>query len=90
LRIGSIMMEQTTRRSFFQTVGGGLALGPPGFRFDIFQRELPLVLEAIRYGDKRLFESRPELDRAPVWVHFHAVQERYNLVEQWGVPADWA
>lgn len=71
-------------------VSGGLALGPPRFRFDIFQRELPLVLEAIRYGDRRLFESPPELDRAPVWVHLHAVQERYNLVEQWGVPADWA
>jgi len=71
-------------------VSGGLALGPPGFRFDIFQRELPLVLEAIRYGDKRLFENRPVLDHAPVWVHLHAVQERYNLVEQWGVPADWA
>jgi hypothetical protein len=71
-------------------VSGGLALGPPRFRFDIFQQELPLVLEAIRHGDKRLFESRPELDRAPIWVHLHAVQDRYNVVERWGVPADWA
>jgi hypothetical protein len=30
------------------------------------------------------------LDSAPIWVHFHAVQEQYDVVEQWGVPADWA
>jgi hypothetical protein len=70
-------------------VSGGLVLGPAGWRFSIFKQELPLVLEAFRYGDKMLFESRPELDRAPIWVHFHAAQERYNLVEQWGVLADW-
>jgi hypothetical protein len=71
-------------------VSGGLALGPASWRFSIFRRELPLVLEALRYGDAGIFESHGELDCAPIWVHLHAVQERYNLVEQWGVPADWA
>jgi hypothetical protein len=71
-------------------VSGGLALGPAGWRFAIFRREIPLVLEALRYGDARLFESHGELDGAPIWVHLHAVQERYDVVEEWGVPAAWA
>jgi hypothetical protein len=70
-------------------VSGGLVLGPSRFRFEIFQRELPLVLEAIRYGDKSLFETHRHLDSAPVLVHFHARQARYDRVEEWGTPADY-
>jgi hypothetical protein len=70
-------------------VSGGLIVGSAGWRDAIFQRELPLVLEAFRFGDRRLFETQPELDQAPIWVHFHAKQPRYNRVESWGVPADY-
>ena len=70
-------------------VSGGLILGPAGWRDAIFQRELPLVLEALRFGDRALFESQPELDRAPIWIHFHASQRRYDRIEQWGVPGDY-
>jgi hypothetical protein len=70
-------------------VSGGLVLGPAGWRDAIFRRELPLVLEAFRFGDRRLFEAQPELDRAPIRVHFHATQSRYNRIESWGVPADY-
>lgn len=69
-------------------VSGGLALGPPRMRLTIFRRELPLVLEALRHGDRVLFEARPALDQAPVKVHFHAAQRRYDQVEPWGVLAD--
>jgi hypothetical protein len=69
-------------------VSGGLVFGPSAWRFAIFHRELPLVLEALRYGDARLFESRSQLDDAPIWVHFHAKEARYNVVENWGTPAD--
>ncbi|MDH4207475.1 MAG: staygreen family protein [Anaerolineae bacterium] len=71
-------------------VSGGLALGTSGMRFAIFQRELPLVLEAIRHGDKVLFESIPHLDGAPILVHFRAREKRYNRVENWGKVADFA
>jgi len=64
-----------------------LALGPAGWRDAIFQRELPLVLEALRYGDGGLYEAHPELDQVPVQVHFHARQARFNRIEVWGVPA---
>jgi hypothetical protein len=71
-------------------VSGGLVVGLAGWRDAIFQRELPLVLEAFRFGDQRLFETHSELDQAPIWVHFHARQSRYNRVESWGVPAEFA
>ncbi len=71
-------------------VSGGLAFGSAGWRDAIFRRELPLVLEALRFGDRRLFEVQPELDQAPIWVHFHARQPRYDRVESWGVPADYS
>lgn len=71
-------------------VSGGLLLGPAGVRDAIFRRELPLALEALRHGDGELFATRPELDQATVWVHFHSSQARYNRVEDWGRPADYA
>jgi len=70
-------------------VCGGLAVGPVAMRDAIFRRELPLVLETIRFGDGRLFEAWPHLDHAPIWVHFHASKARYNRVENWGVPAQY-
>lgn len=71
-------------------VSGGLVAGLAGWRYAIFQRELPLVLEAFRFGDRELFEARPELDQAPILVHFHATQPRYNQVESWGTPSDYS
>jgi len=35
-------------------VSGGLVLGTAGWRYAIFQHELPLVLEAFGYGDRAL------------------------------------
>jgi hypothetical protein len=70
-------------------VSGGLVLGPAGWRDAIFRRELPLVLEAFRFGDRHLFEIWPELDWAPIWVHFHAAQPHYNRVESWGTLAGY-
>ena len=71
-------------------VSGGLVVGSARWRDAIFRRELPLVLEAFRFGDRRLFEVQQELDQAPIWVHFHARQPPYNRVESWGVPAEFA
>jgi hypothetical protein len=70
-------------------ISGGLALGPAGWRDAIFQRELPLVLEALRYGDRALYGAHPELDQALIQVHFHARQARFDRVEIWGAPASY-
>ncbi len=65
-------------------VSGGLVLGTARFRYKIFQSELPLVLEAIRYGDRVLFENNPELDNTPVLIHFKSNDRRFSSVENWG------
>ena len=70
-------------------VSGGLVFGSAEMRDAIFRRELPLVLEAFRYGDRALFEAAPGMDQWPIWVHFMAGAERYNRVERWGAPADY-
>ena len=70
-------------------VSGGLVVGPAGWRYAIFRRELPLVLEAFRFGDRALFEARPELGQASIWVHLHAARPRYDQIERWGVPEDY-
>ena len=70
-------------------VSGGLVLGPAAWRDAIFRQELPLVLEAFRFGDRTLFESEAQLDGSPIWVHFHARQHSYNRVESWGTPIDY-
>ncbi len=70
-------------------VSGGLVFGLAGWRYAIFQRELPLVLEAFRHGDAPLYDAHPGLDQAPIWVHYRATQRRYQKTERWGVPADY-
>jgi hypothetical protein len=70
-------------------VNGGLVIGSAGWRDSIFRRHLPLVLETFRYGDRALFEAFPELNLAPIRVHFHATQERYDRIEDWGKPGDY-
>ena len=70
-------------------VSGGLTLGSAKMRLAIFKHEMPLVLEALRVGDRRFFDAHPSLDQAPVLVHFHARQRRYSTVERWGVLADY-
>jgi len=71
-------------------VSGGFVLGTAKWRYNIFQSELPLALEAIRYGDKTLFEKNPELDHIPVYIHFHSDKRLYNIIEEWGTLADYA
>ena len=70
-------------------VSGGLVFGGARWRYAIFRRELQLVLEAFRFGDRGLFEAHPDLDQAPIWVHFHSARRRYDQTERWGTPATY-
>jgi hypothetical protein len=70
-------------------VSGGLVIGTAKWRYNIFQAELPLVLEAIRYGDRSFFEKNPELDQVRVRVHFQCPSRKFNRIENWGVIADY-
>lgn len=53
-------------------------------RFDIFKRELPLALTAIRYGDRILFNKFPQLDQANIIVNFISVHPLFRKVENFG------
>jgi hypothetical protein len=81
--------EEAPRLHVFCHLSGGLVLGSPAWRYSIFQKHMRQVLEAFRNGDRALFETRPDLDQAPVRVHFLAKQARYNRVEDWGRPAQY-
>lgn len=71
-------------------VSGGFVFGWGGMRNGIFRRELPLALEAIRFGDRSLLEAHPALDKAGVSVQFQAVQPRYCVTESWGLLRDYS
>lgn len=70
-------------------VSGGLVLGSAAMRTAIFRRELPLVLEAFRYGERAFFAAHPALDAAPIVVHLRSHAARWNRVERWGAPTDY-
>jgi hypothetical protein len=74
--------EKTYSLHVYCQVSGGI--GTLNFRDRIFRQELPLVLEAFRYGDQKLFHANPFLDRTPIWVHFLSKKAKYNKIEEWG------
>lgn len=81
--------------SKFNSAGLGLVviaaarLAQSGTSLTIFQSELPLVLEAIRYGDRTLFEQNPQLDNTLVLIHFKSTVSQFDNVENWGTMADY-
>jgi hypothetical protein len=70
-------------------VSGGLVFGFAGWRDSILRYHMPMVLEAFRYGDRGLVQEYPRLANAPIIVHFHAWQKRFNRSERWGVFDDY-
>ena len=70
-------------------VSGGFIFGTARWRYNIFQCELPLALEAIRYGDRTLFEQNQQLDKTPVLIRFQSPDNRFNKVEDWGLMANY-
>ena len=47
-------------------VSGGLLFGWASMRDKIFRHHLPLVFQALKYGDKELFEELPFLNESPI------------------------
>jgi len=70
-------------------VSGGVVFGTAKLRYKIFQSELPLALEAIRYGDRILFEQDPKLDNTPVLIKFKSTDSRFNKEEDWGTLSEY-
>ncbi|MFJ8237480.1 staygreen family protein [Ureibacillus sp. NPDC094379] len=53
-------------------------------RTEIFTRELPIALTAIRYGDKLLFEGYPNLDHVMIIVNYISTYPQFARQENWG------
>jgi hypothetical protein len=70
-------------------ISGGMILGRVGWRESIFRSELPLVLKAIRHGDRRFFDANPELDNSLIIVHFQSSRRNNTKIEAWGTPASY-
>ena len=70
-------------------VSGGFVFGTARLRYRIFQSELSLALEAIRYGDNPVFEKNPELNKAPIITHFRSTDSRFDKIENWGSIGDY-
>jgi len=70
-------------------VSGGLVFGRAKRRYEIFCSELSLALEAIRCGDRILFDQDHKLDQIPVLVHFKSSDKGYDKTEKWGSLGDY-
>ncbi|NLL74022.1 MAG: hypothetical protein GX237_10910 [Clostridiales bacterium] len=69
-------------------IGGRSDEGRTVIREEIFRRELPLALEAIRYGDRFLFFVHSYLDDASIRICFDMAKEDCQL-EDWGYMRDY-
>ena len=63
-------------------VCGGFVFGNASFREWIFRSEISRVLEAIRYGDGKLFAKDSRLDQPEILVHFRRLKAEDCKVEQ--------
>jgi hypothetical protein len=69
-------------------ISGGFIFGRASWRESIFRSEMPLVLEAIRYGDSKMFAKYTKLDQAGIMIHFTSSKSSLPKIEKWGSPRD--
>ncbi|MGL5087205.1 MAG: staygreen family protein [Clostridium sp.] len=65
-------------------VDGEKGIKESEIRNEIFRRELPLALTAIRYSDRSFFEKNIHLDSAQIIVNFKSSIDKYNKQENFG------
>lgn len=82
-------LDNTFSLRVYCHVSGGLIFGTANWRESIFRSHMPMVLEAFRYGDRRLFHNHPELDNAKILVYFKRARSDQGKVENWGQPKDY-
>ncbi len=70
-------------------VSGGLVLGPAKWRLSMFKQHLPMVIEAITYGDRDFIKANELFLTAPILVHFHARQDALDTLDPWGNIRDY-
>ena len=68
--------------------GPGIS-GASQVRYDIFKREMPLALRAIRYADRQFFEADSERDQVPIFIRFKSSLPQYNQIFNLGTMAQY-
>ncbi len=63
-------------------ISGGFIFGRASWRESIFRSEMPL--EAIKYGDLKMFAKYTKLDQAGIMIHFRSSKSSLPKIEQWG------
>ncbi len=66
-------------------VDGKGVIGNAYIRNMIFYNEMPTALQALRQADRFLFEQKPNLDNAPVYIRFISNSPIYNKTYYFGV-----
>lgn len=66
-------------------VDGNGATGNAYIRNKIFYNEMPTALQALRKADRFLFNKAPDLDNAPVLIHFISSNPVYDKTYEFGV-----
>jgi len=84
-----IQKEESYNYHVYLLVDGKFSETTAAIRDTIFRRELPLALQAIRYGDQKFFNVHKELDSVPIIVFFSSSIAKYNKVENWGTFSDY-
>ena len=87
--LGEWKMDEKPSLHIHCHVSGGIVIGSAKWRLSIFRGHLPMVLQAICYGDKTFLQENQKLQTAPVFIHFHSSREKFNQIEQWGEVKDY-
>lgn len=58
--------------------------GNADLRNEVFYNQMPTALQALRGGDRFLFDKYPNLDHTPVFIHFISSNLAYNKIYNFG------
>lgn len=66
-------------------VDGRGVQGNASIRNTVFYNQMPTALQALRNGDRFLFDKYPCLDNTPVFIYFMSSTPAYNKIYNFGV-----
>lgn len=66
-------------------IAGKGVRGNPKIRNKIFYNEMPTALQALRQADRFLFYKYPNLDKAPVLIHFISNDPTFDKTYDFGI-----
>lgn len=66
-------------------VDGNGVPGNASIRNKIFYNEMPTALQALRQGDRFLFDKEPNIDNTPVFIHFISDNPNFNKIYNFGI-----